>query len=321
MATLAGQKVKDAYPSLLKLESGTATSTTKVIEDGAGNDTALKLSTTKVEVNGTLLFGVTPTTGETETSALFLDASGNVIKRTLGSAAFTSGATITATAPIDFTSDVISLDAPTTLSQLTNETAATADSFFIYDASATAHKYITLANLKSYINTGVVVSAAGSNTEIQYNNAGALGASSLFTFNETQVVYKGRYIAVFEQNDGPASAFWSAESYDIPNSTTNGTWFNTVYTNFLCLSINYVVYNATETKKRVGRLDVVWDSNSAGVSPVINDSIYVTFGSLTPDVLNFNAIISGTNVVTQASNSSGETIYIRGSVTGIKNLT
>ena len=50
MATLAGQKVKDAYSSLLKLESGAATSTTKIIEDGAGNDTALKLSTTKVEV-------------------------------------------------------------------------------------------------------------------------------------------------------------------------------------------------------------------------------------------------------------------------------
>ena len=104
MATLAGQKVKDAYSSLLKLESGTATSTTKVIEDGAGNDTALKLSTTAVEVNGTLIFGTPPTTGSSETSALFLDASNNIVKRTLGAGAFTAGDALTATAPIDITS-------------------------------------------------------------------------------------------------------------------------------------------------------------------------------------------------------------------------
>ena len=157
MATLAGQKVKDAYPSLLKLESGTATSTTKVIEDGAGNDTALKLSTVAVEIDGTLIFGTSPTTGSTETSALFLDASGNIVKRTLGSAAFTSGAAISATAPIDFTSDVISLDAPTTLSELTSGTLATADSFFVYDATATAHKYATLGTLTSYFSSNITV--------------------------------------------------------------------------------------------------------------------------------------------------------------------
>jgi hypothetical protein len=150
MATLAGQKVKDAYPSILKLESGTATSTTKVIEDGAGNDTALKLSTVKVEVNGQLAFTSTPSAGSTETSALFLDASNNIVRRTLGAGAFSAGDALTATAPLDITSDIISLDAPTTLSQITSGTAASADSFFIYDASATEHKYITLDDLKTY---------------------------------------------------------------------------------------------------------------------------------------------------------------------------
>ena len=34
MATLTGTKVKDTYQSLLKLESGTLSSTYKVVEDG-----------------------------------------------------------------------------------------------------------------------------------------------------------------------------------------------------------------------------------------------------------------------------------------------
>ena len=50
MATLTGTKVKDTYQSLLKLESGTLSSTYKVVEDGQGNDAGLKISTSGVEV-------------------------------------------------------------------------------------------------------------------------------------------------------------------------------------------------------------------------------------------------------------------------------
>ena len=314
MATLAGQKVKNAYPSLLKLESGTATSTTKVIEDGAGNDTALKLSTTTVEVNGTLLFGTTPTTGSTETSALFLDASGNIVKRTLGSAAFTSGAAITATAPIDFTSDVISLNAPTTLSQITSGTAATADSFFIYDASAAAHKYITLNDLKTYVTTGVVAAAAGSDTEVQFNSSGVLGASSLFTYSDTQIYYGGRYWVVREQSAGSASTYQSSESYDISSGTTNGTWFVAEYANFKGIVIDYVAYNSVESRKRIGRLAVAWDSSTGGTAPVYKDTVDIELGSSTISTLTFSASIAGSNIVVQATNTVGETMYLRGSV-------
>ena len=117
MGTLSGQRVKDAFGSLLKMESGTATSTTKIIEDGAGNDTALKLSTVKVEVNGTLAFTSAPSTGSTEVAALFLDASNNIVKRNLGTAAFTSGSSLTPVAPLAIASNIISISAPTTLSQ------------------------------------------------------------------------------------------------------------------------------------------------------------------------------------------------------------
>jgi len=314
MATLAGQKVKDAYPSILKLESGTATSTTKVIEDGAGNDTALKLSTAKVEVNGQLAFTSAPSAGSTETSALFLDASNNIVRRTLGAGAFSAGDALTAAAPLDITSDVISLDAPTTLSQITSGTAASADSFFIYDASATAHKYITLDDLKTYVTTGVVAAAAGSDTQIQFNDGGVLGASSLFTYSDTQIYYAGRYWVVREQSAGSASTYQSSESYNISTGTTNGTWFVAEYANFKGIVIDYVAYTSSESRKRIGRFTVAWDSSTGGTAPVYNDSVDIELGSSTTSTLTLSASIAGSNLVVSATNSVGETMYLRGSV-------
>ena len=90
MATLSGNKVKDTYSSLLKLESNGVTSTLKTVEDGAGTDSALKLSTDTVEVNGTLSFTTAPTTSSDELTGLFIDGSNNVVKREIGSSAFTS---------------------------------------------------------------------------------------------------------------------------------------------------------------------------------------------------------------------------------------
>lgn len=92
MATLQGNKVKDTYTSLLKLESNGVTSTTKTIEDGAGTDSALKLSTDTVEVNGTLSFTTAPATNSSELTALLVDGSNNVVKRELDSTAFSGGA-------------------------------------------------------------------------------------------------------------------------------------------------------------------------------------------------------------------------------------
>ena len=44
MASLSGTKIKDTYNTLLKLESGPITTSTKIVEDGLGNDSALKIS-------------------------------------------------------------------------------------------------------------------------------------------------------------------------------------------------------------------------------------------------------------------------------------
>ena len=92
MATLSGNKVKDTYSSLLKLESNTVTGTLKDVEDGAGTASALKLSTDTVEVNGTLSFTSSPPTDSAELTALLIDGSNNVVIRELDTSAFASGA-------------------------------------------------------------------------------------------------------------------------------------------------------------------------------------------------------------------------------------
>lgn len=88
MSTLAGQKVKDKYGNLLQVEGG-VTTTLKNVEDGTGDVTALKLSTTAVGV-GSLTFNSTPSTDDSELTALFVDGSNNVVKRELNASAFSA---------------------------------------------------------------------------------------------------------------------------------------------------------------------------------------------------------------------------------------
>jgi len=93
MATLTGKKVKNSYQSLLKLSTAGATSTIKSVEDGLGVATALKVSTTTVEVNS-LKISTTPTVSSSELTVLVYDDSTDEVKtRDLNSSAF-SGASI-----------------------------------------------------------------------------------------------------------------------------------------------------------------------------------------------------------------------------------
>lgn len=322
MATLAGQKVKDAYPSLLKLESGTATSSTKVIEDGAGNDTALKLSTVAVEIDGTLIFGTSPTTGSTETSALFLDASGNIVKRTLGSAAFTSGAAISATAPIDFTSDVISLDAPTTLSELTAGTLATADSFLVYDATATAYKYATLGTLTSYFGSNITVLAAGSAGQLQYHAPdGSRAGTAYASYSAAGQLYLSGTELVVRSGQEPqygtdTGQYTRTGNKTVPNGSTNLSLFAVQYQNYSAMRVFYTAYNVDNSVKTAGEMYVTWDTVAASNIDLYWD-IKSNIGADISPKLTFNAafVTSGGGSVTSATirvatNTTGETYYI-----------
>jgi hypothetical protein len=310
MGTLSGQRVKDAYPSLLKLESGSATSTTKVIEDGAGNDTALKLSTVKVEVNGTLAFSEAPTTGSTETSALFLDASNNIVKRTLGSAAFTSGASLTPTAPLAIASNVISISAPTTLSQLTESTAASADTFLIYDATATVYKYITLEDLTQYIGANVTVTA-GTNDNIVYNNSGTLSGSSKLNFYDTAgaeiLAFSGDKLVVTPTAADSGTSFRSRKS-SVANGATGATLFNfDLSGEEKMLIMEYFAYNSSRDRTRIGTLYVVVNASTG--TATVTDTIHVSNGASTSSSLTLSATLSSNSILVTATNSTGSTYF------------
>ena len=157
MATLSGQKVKDAFASLLKLATNTATTSLKNVESGDGVATALQLGTTKVGVNGTLEFPTVPATGTTETSALLLNASNQVIKRTLNAAAFSGGALTTASLPLGVSGSDVRLVNPAAITDI--GTPASGDRFLIYDASTTNWKRIDYSSLSALINPGGYQSA------------------------------------------------------------------------------------------------------------------------------------------------------------------
>lgn len=157
MATLSGQKIKDAFASLLKLSTNTATTTLKNVESGDGVATALQLATGKVGVNGTLEFPTVPATGTTETSALLLNGSNQVVKRTLNAAAFTGAAVTGATAPLVVSGGNVTINNPSTISDV--GTPAGGDRFLVYDTSATTWKRIDYSALAAFINPNVYQSA------------------------------------------------------------------------------------------------------------------------------------------------------------------
>ena len=310
MGTLSGQRVKDAFGSLLKMESGTATSTTKIIEDGAGNDTALKLSTVKVEVSGTLGFTSAPSTGSTEVEALFLDASNNIVKRNLGTAAFTSGASLTPVAPLAIASNIISISAPTTLSQLTDSTAATADTFMIYDATATVYKYITLEDLTQYVGANVTV-IAGTDNNIVYNNSGALAGSANLNFYDTAAAeifaFSGDKLIITPTVADSGTSFRSRRS-----SVVNGASGATLFTFDLSgeekmLIMEYFAYNSSRDRTRIGTLYVVVNPSTG--TATVTDTINVSNGASTAADLTLGATLSGNNILVTATNATGVTYF------------
>jgi hypothetical protein len=264
----------------------------------------------KVEVNGTLGFSSAPTTGSTETAALFVDASNNIVRRTLGSAAFTSGASLTPVVPLDITNDFISIGAPTTLSQLTESTAATADKFLIYDAAATVYKYITLEDLTQYVGTNVTVTA-GTDNNIIYNNGGTLGGSAKLNFYDTAgaeiLAFSGDKFIITPTVGDSGTSFRSRRS-----SVVNGASGATLFTFDLSgeekmLIMEYFAYNSSRDRTRIGTLYVVVNPSTG--TATVTDTIHVSNGSSTSAELTLGATLSGNNILVTATNSTGSTYF------------
>ena len=81
MATLAGTKVKDKYGNLLQVNGG-VDGTLKTVEGGDGASTALKLSSTEVQLPSTgTKFTGTPSNAASELTMLMVNGSNQVVTR------------------------------------------------------------------------------------------------------------------------------------------------------------------------------------------------------------------------------------------------
>jgi len=176
MASLSGNKIKDTFDKLLKLESSQLSATEQVVEDGAGNNSALKLSTDTVETTGELKITGTPSTSTSITKALMLNGSGIVVTRDLNTNPIGT-ASITANTPLSATGSTVELQDAGNLGQVTSP--ANADKYLIWDESASAYKYIEQVDLVASVSTQVV--GTGLQTlyaRPQNSNAVATGSSS-----------------------------------------------------------------------------------------------------------------------------------------------
>jgi hypothetical protein len=157
MGSLSGTKIKDTFGLLLKLATSTVSASEQVVQDGEGNNTALKLSTDTVESTGDFKCTGTMTTSTTDVQALMLSSTGVFVKRNLSTNPIGT-TSVTANSPLTATGSTIGVLPASSLTPLTEATAANADKFLIWDESASSYKYITLVDLSDYVvNTGATV--------------------------------------------------------------------------------------------------------------------------------------------------------------------
>lgn len=184
MASLTGTKIKDTYDKLLKLETSQLSASEQVVEDGAGNNSALKLSTDTLETTGELKISGTPSTSTSITKALMLSTSGVVVTRDLNTNPIGT-ASITANSPLSATGSTVEVVDPGTLSQIT--APANLDKYLIWDESASAYKYIDQADLVTAVQTGVA-GVQEQSIYARWNSGTALNSSTLTANQFAEVV-------------------------------------------------------------------------------------------------------------------------------------
>ena len=195
MASLSGNKIKDTFNLLLKLANSNVGSSEQVVQDGAGNNSALKISTDTVETTGALKISGTPSTSTSVTSALMLSSSGVVVTRNLSTSPIGT-ASITANTPLSATGSTIELKDPVLLSQITQP--ATNDKYLIWDESTSAYKYIEQSDLATAVGNSIT---AGTLTQ------GIMFArqSATIQMSTTAVVAIGSYAEIYEDSSATTS--------------------------------------------------------------------------------------------------------------------
>jgi hypothetical protein len=150
MASLSGNKIKDTFDKLLKLESAQLSASEQVVEDGAGNNSALKLSTDTVETTGNLKISGTPSTSTSDVKALMLSNSGVVVTRNLSTNPIGT-ASLTASSPLSATGSTIELEDAGNLTQVTSP--ANNDKYLLWDETASTYVYIQQSDLAAAVSS------------------------------------------------------------------------------------------------------------------------------------------------------------------------
>ena len=216
MATLSGNKVKDTYSSLLKLDSNSVTSTIKTVEDGSGTSTALKLSTDTVQVDA-LKFTTAPTASTTELTALFVDGNNNVVSRELDSSAFSGGSGV---------STLVDLTDTTITSVASGDLLYYNGSSWVNDSTPRTVAFVDNTNAVNFAvpnSSGNILFEAGSNMAITYSGntvSFASSASGTGVFEETFVGTNSTAHSLPNANDSDIVA-WST-----PTNTVDSTSFH-----------------------------------------------------------------------------------------------
>jgi|9_EtaG_2_1085328.scaffolds.fasta_scaffold00598_11 hypothetical protein len=297
MGSLSGVKIKDTFGLLLKMATSQLSATEEVVQDGAGNNSALKISTDTVETTGTLKIG-SAAASTTEETALMLNSSGVVVKRDL-SANPIGTASITANSPIVATGSTVGLTDPSALTALAAVNVANNDQYLIWDESTSSYKSITVSDVATSVESRIAANINVFTARVAAQNIAGSGADISFaqtfgldsgTTNATSSTAVGTATADVTLMDG------SGVRTDIQINTESQYRFEVDLEVTTGGSQGVVVEIIHDT----GSIMKFSETLATGTSTIsLSRTLYSTGGGLT-----YQVKVSGTDTVTVTANST-----------------
>jgi hypothetical protein len=201
------------------------------------------------------------------------------------------------------------------LAQLDKDTVAIADTFLIYDATATVYKYVTLQDLTQYMAANITAASPGSNGQILYNDGGTTAGAARLSYNDApgaeQFTFTGLDFVQREVSNGTCALFSRSDSAVINNAVANGV-VTTIEADLFAGGwiIDYMIYNSGSTTVRIGEIHVVWNPSNPATAPSIVDSIKTSIGTSTAATFIFSTVIDATTLKLRATNNFGANMTV-----------
>jgi hypothetical protein len=150
-----------------------------------------------------------------------------------------------------------------TLGELTNVDIHGDDLFLMYDDDASQNKKFSFSSLTTYLDNTTTFSAAGADTQIQFNDGGDFGASSNLTFSSNTLAVTGSTIL-----NGTASTTnimpLADEQYDIGDTDTR---YENAFFNFMDGAVAFTGVNDEGANLVKG--NVVYLKGVSGNTPTV----------------------------------------------------